>query len=100
MFLGGGTKYTRQRVVDFCEGWLPIGFDADAVLRGLEDLGRRAEEAGRDRATINVSVFGVQGEAEVLERYDEAGVDRSILGLPSASRDEVLPILDKYAALL
>ena len=100
VLLGGGTRYTRQRVVDFCDGWLPIGFDVDTVLRGLEDLERRAEEAGRDRASINVSVFGAQGKAEVLERYAEGGIDRSILGLPSSPRDEVLPLLDKYAALL
>ena len=100
VFLGGGTKYTRQRVVDFCEGWLPIGFAPDPVLRGLEDLDRRAEAAGRDRSTINVSVFGVRGGAEDVKLYADAGVNRAIMNLPSAPRDEVLPLLDQYAALI
>jgi probable F420-dependent oxidoreductase len=100
VFLGGGTKYTRQRVVDFCEGWLPIGFDAEAVLRGLDDLAQRAEAAGRARETINVSVFGAVPKPEVVDQYREGGVDRVILSLPSAPRDEALPILDRYAELL
>ncbi|MEE2775994.1 MAG: LLM class F420-dependent oxidoreductase [Acidobacteriota bacterium] len=100
VFLGGGTRYTRQRVVDFCEGWLPIGFAAEPVLKGLADLEARAAEAGRDRSTINVSVFGVRGGPEDVKRFADAGIDRSILSLPSASRDEVLPLLDTYAALV
>ena len=35
-----------------------------------------------------------------LKRFADAGIDRSILSLPSASRDEVLPLLDTYAALV
>ena len=100
VLLGGGTKHTRQRVVDFCEGWVPIGFDIDGVLRGVEDLYRRADEAGRGRDTLEVSVFGARGKPEVMEQLAEGGVDRAILGLPPAPRDEVLPLLDQYAKLL
>jgi len=100
VYLGGGTGYTRQRVVDFCEGWLPIGFSQRAIIDGLADLDRRAEEAGRPRDTINVSVFGVRPEREAIEGYAERGVNRVILALPSEDRDAVLALLDKYAALL
>ena len=100
VYLGGYTEYTRQRVVDFCEGWLPIGFSQTAIVEGLADLDRRAEEAGRSRDTINVSVFGTRPQKEVIEAYTEAGADRAILGLPSEDRDAVLPLLDKYAELL
>ena len=100
VYLGGYTEYTRQRVVDFCEGWLPIGFSKKAIVEGLADLDRRAEEAGRSRDTINVSVFGTRPQKEVIEAYTEAGADRAILGLPSEDRDAVLPLLDKYAELL
>jgi hypothetical protein len=36
----------------------------------------------------------------MLKRYRDAGVDRVVLGLPSKSRDEVLPMLDQSAALV
>ena len=100
IYHGGFTEWTRQRVVDFCDGWLPIGFSQKAILAGLEDLRARAAKAGRSMDEINVTVFGPKPERSVLEGYEAAGVDRCTLGLPSAERDVVLPLLDQYAALL
>ncbi len=100
IFLGGHSHHTRDRVVDFCDGWMPIGISTDAVLEGIADLHRRAEAAGRDRDTVQVSVFGARPDPETLERYRNAGVGRAILALPPAGRDTVLPKLDKYMGFL
>ena len=100
IYHGGYTEWTRQRVVDFCDGWLPIGFSQKAILSGFEDLRERAATAGRSMDDINVTVFGPKPEREVLEGYAEAGVDRCTLGLPSAGRDTVLPLLDTYAEFI
>lgn len=100
IFLGGQTHYTRQRVVDFCDGWLPIGRSTEAVLRGIEDLHRRAEEAERDRGTVSVSVFGARAEQADLDAYRNAEVDRAIFFLPSADRDKVLGRLDQLVRFL
>ncbi len=97
--LGGGTGYTRQRVVDHCDGWLPIGRSTEAVLEGIEDLKARAARAGRALETISISVFGAPPRWEVLDAYAEAGVDRVILPLPPEGREKALPRLDGYAAL-
>lgn len=98
--LGGGTRYTRQRVVDFCSGWMPIGRDDEAVLRGIEDLRQRAERAGRAMETISINVFGATPKREILDRYAEAGVSRAVLLARPEGRDLVLPRLDRYATLL
>ena len=98
--LGGGTRYTRQRVVDFCDGWMPIGRDDEAVLRGIEDLRHRAERAGRAMDTISINVFGATPNREVLDRYAEAGVGRAVLLARPEGRDLVLPRLDRYAAFV
>jgi probable F420-dependent oxidoreductase len=98
--LGGETDYTLRRIVDYCDGWLPRarhGFDAAENIGRLEKF---ATEAGRDMSTLSVSVFGAAPDKDTLSAYRDAGVTRSILPLPSASRDKVLGILDKYAALL
>ena len=39
------------------------------------------------------------GEVGFAKRRRDAGVTRAIFGLPPAGRDQVLPLLDKYAAL-
>jgi probable F420-dependent oxidoreductase len=99
--LGGESGHTLQRVVEFCDGWLPRGrAGTDVVLKGLDDLEARAARAGRDVRTISVSVFGAPAEREALDRYAEAGVTRALLRLPSEPRDTILPLLDQYAKLI
>ena len=100
IILGGGTRYTRQRVVDHGDGWLPIEISAAAVRKGVEDLWRRAEEAGRDRGTISVTVFGAEPTRENLDAYEAVGVERVLLRMPSEGRDDLLRRLDRWQHLI
>ena len=50
--------------------------------------------------TISVSVFGAKPDPVTLESYAAAGITRALFGLPSADRETVLPLLDKYAKLM
>jgi probable F420-dependent oxidoreductase len=100
ILLGGESGHTLQRVVDFCDGWFPRGRNAEVILPGLADLRARAARAGRDPATISVSVFAAKPERETLDGYAAAGITRSIFRLPSEGRDTVLPLLDQYAKLI
>lgn len=100
ILLGGETKYTLRRVVDFCDGWFPRARSLPDPAAGLEQLRRHADEAGRDMRTLSVSVFGVPAEAAYLEKCAAAGVNRVVFLVPSASSDEVLALLDEYTAFL
>ena len=100
VLLGGESVHTLQRVVEFCDGWFPRGRNAEAILPGLADLRARAAKAGRDPATISVSVFAAKAERATLDAYANAGITRAILRLPSEGRDAVLPLLDQYAKLI
>ena len=100
VLLGGETKYSLQRVVDFCEGWMPrtrsFG-DAKAEMARLNEF---ADRAGRDVGTIQTSVFGATGDPGAIDSYREAGCFRALITIPPKGRDEVLPLLDKHAKLL
>ncbi len=101
VLMGGENAYALQRVVDYCEGWFPRGrAGQETILSALADLKARAARAGRDLRTISTSVFGAKPDPAVLARFAEAGFTRVLLGLPSADRDTVLPLLDKYAQLI
>ena len=100
IILGGNSDFTRQRVVDFCEGWIPLAFLSDNIVQDYADLKDRAARAGRDTASISVSVYGPEPEIPTLESYAEAGIDRVILRLPPADRETVLPLLDEYRTSL
>lgn len=100
ILLGGESDHTLRRVVGFCDGWLPRarrGFDA---AENLQRLQRMAERNGRSMDTLTVSVFGARPDTDTLQEYREAGITRAILALPSAPRDQVWTVLDRYQALL
>jgi len=100
IFLGGHTSKTLDRVVKYCDGWMPIGARAGDVLKGIEDLHRRATAAGRDPKTISVTIFGCPADEDVIRQYTQAGVERITFGLPSAPSETVLPLLDRYADVI
>ena len=100
ILLGGETDYTLRRVVKYCDGWLPRarhGFDAAANMTRLHEM---ADSVGRSMETLSVTVFGAPGDRATLASYQEAGVERALLGVPSADKDVVLPMLDKFQELL
>ena len=100
ILIGGESVHTLRRVVAFGDGWFPRarrGFDAAAEV---ERLRRVADAAERDPSTLTISVFGAPARAETLDAYRAAGIDRAVLAVPSAGADTVLPLLDRYAALL
>ena len=99
ILLGSGSARGRQRVVDYCDGWMPIA-GRDSIEAGIADLHARADAAGRARDTINITAFGAPGDAAKLGRLRDAGVQRAILPVPPAAAEVVLPLLDRYAKLL
>jgi probable F420-dependent oxidoreductase len=100
ILLGGSSDYSVKRVVEFCEGWLPIarpGFNAKEAVASLRQA---ASEAGRDYSTLSISVFGAPPDRTVLDGYREAGIQRAVLGIPDLTPDEIMGVLDKYAPLI
>jgi probable F420-dependent oxidoreductase len=100
VLLGGHGRAALRRVVDYCDGWLPIGARAGDLAAGIAELRRLAAERGRDPASLSVSVYGARMDAVELARLRDLGVTRAILALPSAAADVVLPLLDRGAALV
>lgn len=96
ILLGGHSPQVLRRVVDYCDGWLPLGARGESVLRQIQELRRLAESQGRDPKTISVSIYWAPADAAVLEKYRKAEVERVVFGLPPAGRDTVLPLLDRY----
>jgi hypothetical protein len=62
-------------------------------------LRQAATDAGRDPATLSITVFNAPADAASLAAYREAGIQEVLLEVPDLSRDEVMRMLDKNAAL-
>lgn len=100
VLLGGETDYTLKRIVEYCDGWLPRarhGFDAAENIARLKSF---ADGAGRDMKTLSINIFGAAPDETTLASYQQAGIDRAILPLPSADHARVLKTLDRYQPLL
>jgi probable F420-dependent oxidoreductase len=100
VLLGGHGPRALRRVVDYCDGWMPISVRGGDLPAGIAELRRIAEEKGRDPWTISVSVYGAPMDRDALARLRDAGVGRCIFALPSADADRVAALLDRGAELV
>ena len=72
----------------------------DDVTEFLPKFAEMTKEAGRDPASVPVTVWGVDDNADRLKRFRDLGIDRVSVSLPSEDEDTLLPVLDKWAALI
>ena len=98
LILGGETDHTLKRIVRSGDGWLPRAMNPERVLAGMQKLKSFAEEAGRDPATISVSVFAPPPKDEVVNRFKETDAERIVLMVPPQDASDTLRRLDRYAA--
>jgi len=84
-----------RHIAEYGDGWLPIG--GAGLAAALEQLRAAFSAAGRDPASLHIVPMGVLPSAEKLDYYREHGVTESVLRVPSATRDVVMPVLDAFA---
>jgi probable F420-dependent oxidoreductase len=100
IIVGGAFPHGAKRALEYGDGWMPVGGRELQPLDILPRFRQMAAEAGKDPASMSFGVFAAPRDADGLKRYRDAGVDRSIIQLPSKARDEILPMLDQAAAAM
>ena len=99
VLIGGAAGPTLfAHIAEYADGWLPIG--GAGIRQALPELRRALEERGRDPAGLHVVPLGILPDREKLDYYRDQGVTEAVLRLPSAPRDDVLPVLDEFAQYL
>jgi probable F420-dependent oxidoreductase len=97
IIVGGDGPLSVQHAVEYGDGWLPHTIGGGAPLADrIAAINQKLAEAGRQ--PIPITVFGARDDDEIAE-YRSLGVSRCVFWLPSRPRDEVMPVLDRYAAL-
>jgi probable F420-dependent oxidoreductase len=77
VLVGGNGPNVLKRVLAFGDGWFPNRIPPDDQMIGrVEDLQRLGEEAGRGRIPVTLQI--PPRDPEVLHRYEEAGVTRTV----------------------
>jgi len=99
ILLGSEAKKCFERVVDFCDGWIPINRKGDQLKNGVQQLRDEAKRAGRRFEDMQLGVFGVPPKADLAKQLIDWGFSHLIFGLPPAKADKVLPMLDGYSEI-
>ncbi len=100
VLIGGESDHTIKRVVEFGDGWFPRPRNNWEPKSAVARLHAAAIAAGRDPATLPVTVFAAPPDREKLAAYREAGIYRVLFEVPDVGRDEILRLLDKNAPLV
>ena len=100
ILIGGGFPHAAKRAISYGDGWMPIGGRGWNVVETLPKFRQMAAEAGRNPDDLGITIFGATDDAAMLKGYRDASVNRTVFNLPSASRDEILPLLDQYAGMM
>jgi probable F420-dependent oxidoreductase len=99
IIVGGAFPQAARRAIRYGDGWIPhadrLAQDGVGVL--IEQFRTMAVEAGRDPASLPISIFRVPDDMAQLRFCQEIGVDRVVFSLPAEKADTVLPILDRWA---
>ena len=93
---GRATPALFAHIAEFADGWMPLG---GSGLRDALPLLRKAfSDAGRDPETVELIPYGTSPTPGKLDYYRSLGIPEVIAELPAAGADEVLPVLDAFAA--
>ena len=98
-----GPKATRDCLA-WADGWLPGDAAFRDVARALTGFRQTAEEAGRDPATLDLTIMAWgDPKLEVLARYRDLGFNRVVVGGGRRGGNDpstTLPFLDRYAPMV
>ena len=100
ILVGGGFPQAARRAVRYGDGWGPVARSGSSLIEVLAKYRQMARDAGRDPETLPVTLFNPAEDEGELARYRDMDIARVVPFLPSEPRDKILPVLDRWAALI
>ena len=97
IWIGANSKWVFDRVADYADGWMPIGGLGSGNMERMKEA---VEKQNRRLEDIDIALFGTMPDPDQIRGRIGQGVDHVVLNLPPASRDEVLPLLDRYVSVI
>jgi len=103
ILLVGSSPRILPRVLEWAEGWIPIDVTPEEVAEARRSLNTMADRTGRDPASINITVVGVEWTnqntdiLDILTRFEQCGADRVVISVDHAEEIESLAQLETIA---
>jgi hypothetical protein len=88
-------------VVDYCDGWMPIGRPGEQndLAEGLANLRALCDASRTAFDSLELAVIGLPPSEDLAERLLGIGFKHLIFSLPSGNSEQTLDDLDARAAL-
>ena len=103
IYIGGTFPHAARRAIRYADGWMPVaglmGENSD-VFKIVPKARAMLTAEGRDPAAFPISLTACPENLDLLKRYRDLGITRASVSLPAGQADVVLPILDRWAALI
>lgn len=99
IWMGSLSEKSLERVVDYCDGWMPVEAPVSALEKRLQKLRELADLAGRKFATIELAIAVFGAKVDTCKRLIDLGFTHLILSVPCVERDKVLKRLDELASV-
>jgi probable F420-dependent oxidoreductase len=97
--VGGAFPHGARRAIRYGDGWIPAAGRGD-IAEVLPKFREMVREAGRDPASIEISLFGLGEDLDRVKRFAEMGVARVVPMFPLEKVDTVLPIVDRWTKIM
>jgi len=97
--VGGAFPQGARRAIRYGDGWIPVAGRGD-IAEVLPKFREMTREAGRDPASIEITMFGLGEDLDRVKRLAEMGVARVVPMFPPEKTDTVLPIVDRWAKIM
>jgi probable F420-dependent oxidoreductase len=97
--VGGAFPHGARRAIRYGNGWIPTAGrgDISEVLPKFRDM---AQQAGRDPASIEITLFGLGADLDRIKRFAETGITRVVPMFPAEKADKVLPLIDRWTEIM
>jgi len=96
--VGGTFPYGARRAIRYGDGWIPTA--RGDVAEMLPKFREMAREAGRDPASLEITLFGLGEDLDRVKRLAEMGVERVVPMFPPEKAETVLPIVDRWTNIM
>src|SRR5262245_11157859 len=98
VLVGGGWPGGARRAIEYGDGWMPIHIPRH-LLKRIPEFWSEAEAAGRERDSLELTIFAALPDEKELDGLRAAGASRAVFMIPSEAADKALPRIDALAEL-
>ena len=96
-----GSPLVFKRTVEWGDGWLPFTADLQAMANGRAEITRLATAAGRDPASVDVTLFSPTGyfrTAAEMAELAKTGANGAVIWLRGHNEAELIAELKELAS--